>query len=82
MAEGSAPDCLTSQTLQNQPNNGLTDLEIAYTVSSPFGAGIETVGNITAEHISLLTHDNEQTSGTLCVFFRQSLTILMCGLLI
>ncbi|KAI0634094.1 cytochrome P450 [Trametes polyzona] len=42
MADGTAPDCLTTQTIQNQEKNGLSDLEIAYTVSSPFGAGIET----------------------------------------
>ncbi|KAI0768206.1 cytochrome P450 [Trametes elegans] len=42
MADGTAPDCLTSQTVANQPKNGLSDLDIAYTVSSPFGAGIET----------------------------------------
>lgn len=69
MAEGSAPDCLTSQTLQNQPNNGLTDLEIAYTVSSPFGAGIETVGNITTEHISLLnSRQRTDFRHTMCLF--------------
>ncbi len=43
MADGTAPDCLTSQTVANQSKNGLSDLDIAYTVSSPFGAGIETV---------------------------------------
>ncbi|CDO77905.1 hypothetical protein BN946_scf184692.g3 [Trametes cinnabarina] len=42
MADGTAPDCLTSQTVANQEKNGMSDLEIAYTVSSPFGAGIET----------------------------------------
>ncbi|KAH9937759.1 cytochrome P450 [Epithele typhae] len=42
MSEGTIPDCLTSQTVANQEKNGLTDVEIAYTVASPFGAGIET----------------------------------------
>ncbi|RPD53731.1 cytochrome P450 [Lentinus tigrinus ALCF2SS1-7] len=42
MADGTAPDCLTAQTVNEQAKNGLSDLEIAYTVSSPFGAGIET----------------------------------------
>ncbi|KAL1939407.1 hypothetical protein VTO73DRAFT_9963 [Trametes versicolor] len=42
MADGTAPECLTSQTMANQSKNGLSDLDIAYTVSSPFGAGIET----------------------------------------
>ncbi|KAG6831165.1 hypothetical protein H0H93_013831, partial [Arthromyces matolae] len=35
-------ECLTAQTITNQTQNGMTDLEIAYAVSSPFGAGIET----------------------------------------
>ncbi len=43
MADGTAPDCLTSQTVNEQAKNGMSDLEIAYAVSSPFGAGIETV---------------------------------------
>ena len=43
MADGTLPDCLTSQTIANKAKNGMSDLEIAYTVSSPFGAGIETV---------------------------------------
>ncbi|KAI9056287.1 cytochrome P450 [Trametes sanguinea] len=42
MADGTAPECLTSQTVANQEKNGMSELEIAYTVSSPFGAGIET----------------------------------------
>ncbi|OBZ66931.1 3-hydroxyphenylacetate 6-hydroxylase [Grifola frondosa] len=42
MSDGTVPDCLTSQTVANQEKNELTNLEIAYTVSSPFGAGIET----------------------------------------
>ncbi|KAI0664172.1 cytochrome P450 [Cubamyces menziesii] len=42
MADGTLPDCLTSQTIANKAKNGMSDLEIAYTVSSPFGAGIET----------------------------------------
>lgn len=43
MADGSAPDCLTAQALSNTDQNRLSDLDIAYTVSTPFGAGIETV---------------------------------------
>lgn len=43
MHNGTIPDCLTSQTILNQDQSGMTDLEVAYTVSSPFGAGIETV---------------------------------------
>lgn len=43
MANGTIQDCLTVQTINEMPKNGMTDLEVAYTVSSPFGAGIETV---------------------------------------
>ena len=55
MNEGTAPDSLTSQTLLQEgfvpgDENGsskigrnLTELDIAYAVSSPFGAGIDTV---------------------------------------
>ncbi|KAM5536851.1 hypothetical protein V8D89_009569 [Ganoderma adspersum] len=42
MTDGTIPDCLASQTVTNQPKNGMSDVEIAYAVSSPFGAGIET----------------------------------------
>ncbi|KII91472.1 hypothetical protein PLICRDRAFT_696507 [Plicaturopsis crispa FD-325 SS-3] len=41
-AAGTVPDCLTLQTLEGMPNNGMSELEMAYAVSSPFGAGIET----------------------------------------
>ena len=43
MAEGTSPDCLTTQTILEQEKSGMSDLEVAYAVSSPFGAGIETV---------------------------------------
>ena len=46
MTDGTIPDCLASQTVTNQPKNGMSDVEIAYAVSSPFGAGIETVRSI------------------------------------
>ena len=46
-ANGTCPSCLTSQTLENQAKSGLSDLEIAYACSSPFGAGIETVSKDT-----------------------------------
>ena len=46
MTDGTIPDCLASQTVTNQPKNGMSDVEIAYAVSSPFGAGIETVRSV------------------------------------
>ncbi|KAF8888761.1 cytochrome P450 [Infundibulicybe gibba] len=43
MKDGTVPECLTAQTISNMDKNGLTELEVAYSVSSSFGAGIETV---------------------------------------
>lgn len=43
MGAGTIPDCLTVQALENQGKEGMSDLFLAYSVSSPFGAGIETV---------------------------------------
>lgn len=43
MARGKAPDSFTKYLLQEQANTGMTDLELAYTAGSPFGAGVETV---------------------------------------
>ena len=43
LASGNCPTCLTSDTLDNQKRFGLSDLDIAYAASTPFGAGIETV---------------------------------------
>jgi hypothetical protein len=45
IAKGAIKDCLTVQTINEMPKNGMTDLEVAYAVSSPFGAGIETVSS-------------------------------------
>jgi hypothetical protein len=43
MQGGTIPDCLTTQTISNMHQHGMSELEVAYAVSSPFGAGIETV---------------------------------------
>lgn len=43
MDEGTIADCLTSQTISISEKNGWDALDVAYAVSSPFGAGIETV---------------------------------------
>lgn len=56
MAEGASQDCLAAQALVkegfgsgSEPMNQkekvtFSELDVAYTVASPFGAGIETVG--------------------------------------
>ena len=43
LAAGTVPECLTVEALRNQQKLGMDDVFLAYSVSSPFGAGIETV---------------------------------------
>ncbi|KAF4466280.1 hypothetical protein FALBO_6862 [Fusarium albosuccineum] len=42
VAKGIAPTCFAKHLLEEQENLGMSDLEIAYTAGSPFGAGVET----------------------------------------
>ncbi|KAH6887688.1 cytochrome P450 [Thelonectria olida] len=42
VASGNAPTCFATHLLKEQHNLGMSDLEIAYTAGSPFGAGVET----------------------------------------
>ncbi|KAL0067441.1 hypothetical protein AAF712_005428 [Marasmius tenuissimus] len=42
MQAATIPDCLTVQCLNDFAKIGMTDLELAYALSTPFGAGIET----------------------------------------
>ncbi|PPQ77934.1 hypothetical protein CVT25_015409 [Psilocybe cyanescens] len=42
MANGTIPDCLAAQSLTSIKQLGMEEIELAYAVSSPFGAGIET----------------------------------------
>ncbi|KAF9872978.1 cytochrome P450 [Colletotrichum karsti] len=42
VARGVAPECFAKHLLQEQTNLGMSDVEIAYTAGSPFGAGVET----------------------------------------
>lgn len=44
-AKGNAPACFATHLLKEQANLGMSDLEIAYTAGSPFGAGVETVSS-------------------------------------
>lgn len=44
VANGTSPHCFAKHLLEEQASLGMTDLEIAYTAGSPFGAGVETVG--------------------------------------
>ncbi|KAK1676787.1 cytochrome P450 [Colletotrichum godetiae] len=42
VSRGVAPESFAKHLLQEQTNLGMSDLEIAYTAGSPFGAGVET----------------------------------------
>ncbi|GAA6009287.1 hypothetical protein JCM10207_004336 [Rhodosporidiobolus poonsookiae] len=42
MEKGTAPFSFARQLIENQEKFGMTDLEVAYTCSTPFGAGVET----------------------------------------
>ncbi|GAA5836682.1 hypothetical protein JCM11251_002697 [Rhodosporidiobolus azoricus] len=42
MQKGTAPFSFAKQLIENQEKYGMTDLEVAYTCSTPFGAGVET----------------------------------------
>jgi len=44
VTRGVAPDSFAKHVLQEQQSIGMSDLEAAYAVGSPFGAGVETVG--------------------------------------
>lgn len=43
VSNGTSPNCFAKHLLEEQHNLGMTDLELAYTAGSPFGAGVETV---------------------------------------
>ncbi|GAA5975296.1 hypothetical protein JCM11641_005927 [Rhodosporidiobolus odoratus] len=42
MEKGTAPFSFAKQLIENQQKYGMSDLEVAYTCSTPFGAGVET----------------------------------------
>ncbi|KAL4260675.1 cytochrome P450 family protein [Pleurotus pulmonarius] len=55
MDEGTIADCLTSQTISISEKNGWEALDVAYAVSSPFGAGIETTaGTLSVFFLAML----------------------------
>ncbi|PKS11704.1 hypothetical protein jhhlp_001692 [Lomentospora prolificans] len=51
VAKGTSPECFASHLLEQQQSLGLTDLELAYTAGSPFGAGVETSAGSLASFI-------------------------------
>ncbi|THV08021.1 cytochrome P450 [Dendrothele bispora CBS 962.96] len=56
MNAGTSPDCLASQCLIDIDKIGMTELELAYSVSSPFGAGIETTAGTLVVFILAMLH--------------------------
>jgi len=56
MADGTCPPCLTSETIADLEKMGVTELDAAYTVSSPFGAGIETTSGTLFIFILAMLH--------------------------
>jgi hypothetical protein len=40
---GIAKDCMATYSLSHGGNQGLTDVEVAYALSAPFSAGVDTV---------------------------------------
>lgn len=48
VARGVAKECFATHLLREQEGLGMSDLEIAYTAGSPFGAGVETVSSTPA----------------------------------
>ncbi len=55
---GSIPDCLATQALANQEKSGMSDVEIAYALSTPFGAGIDTASGFGPFTTSVRELDN------------------------
>lgn len=45
MAKGTLPPCFAKLLLEEQATLGMSDLEVAYSAGSPFGAGVETVSS-------------------------------------
>ncbi|KAH9474637.1 Cytochrome P450 monooxygenase 58 [Psilocybe cubensis] len=56
MANGTSQDCLASQSLANIKQIGMEEIDLAYAVSSPFGAGIETTSGSTTSFILAMLH--------------------------
>ncbi|KAG7095762.1 hypothetical protein E1B28_006467 [Marasmius oreades] len=56
MKSGTIPDCLTAQCLNDLQKIGMTELELAYAVSTPFGAGIETTATTLTVFILAMLH--------------------------
>lgn len=67
VANGTSPHCFAKHLLEEQADLGMSDLEIAYTAGSPFGAGVETVGS--SPPCQRLSANWEKSAGSLASFF-------------
>ncbi|KAF9045490.1 cytochrome P450 [Panaeolus papilionaceus] len=56
MNAGTVQECLSSKFLSQIEKLGMTELELAYAVSSPFGAGIETTAATLASFVLAMLH--------------------------
>ncbi|KAH8918097.1 cytochrome P450 [Atractiella rhizophila] len=59
MKEGKAPESFCRTIIENQQELGMSDIEVAYTCSTPFGAGIETSSGTIAVFIMACVHAGE-----------------------
>ncbi|KAI0321505.1 cytochrome P450 [Amylostereum chailletii] len=60
VAQGTCPPCLAAETYAAREKLGLSELEVAYTISSPFGAGIETTSGTMFSFILAMLHYPEK----------------------
>ncbi|KAI0037071.1 cytochrome P450 [Vararia minispora EC-137] len=56
IAQGTCPPCLAAETYMSREKLGISELDVAYTVSSPFGAGIETTLGTTLTFLLAMLH--------------------------
>ncbi|KAI0050340.1 cytochrome P450 [Auriscalpium vulgare] len=56
VADGTCPPCLGSDTYATMDKIGLSELELAYALSTPFGAGIDTTSGVIFTFILAMLH--------------------------
>ncbi|KAF8153144.1 cytochrome P450 [Crassisporium funariophilum] len=56
LKNGTSQDCLTAQCITDMDQLGMSDLDLAYAVSSPSGAGIETTAGTMSSFVLAMLH--------------------------